>query len=358
MGVCGSRGQLNLEEQARVNRLIEDQMSEDMQESEQVVKLLLLGSGESGKSTIFKQLTLVYGEGFSDVDRSAYKEIIFQNVIANMKVLCQELDNAEWGNTVPEAIAADKLYLEDLRADSSITPEVAAHIRALWRAPATLKTYSFRARYQLTDNCKFFADKVLEIGSPGWVPTDEDVIRARARTTGIVNAQYEIEGTVFELYDVGGQRNERRKWIHCFDNVTAVLFVSAISEYDQVLYEDGKTNRLLEALDLFDQIANHRFFSDTAMILFLNKSDLFRDKITNVPLTVCFPDCTAPQEYDPASVFVREQFLSRNRTASRYVYVHITCATNTDNVRAVFNAVKDIILTASLKTLGTAALMD
>lgn len=40
------------------------------------------------------------------------------------------------------------------------------------------------------------------------------------------------------MFDVGGQRSERKKWMHCFENVTAVVFLAAISEYDQVLVED------------------------------------------------------------------------------------------------------------------------
>ena len=55
-------------------------------------------------------------------------------------------------------------------------------------------------------------------------------------------------GTVFEMYDVGGQRNERKKWIHCFEGVTAVIFVAAISEYDQKLFEDASTNRMVGLL--------------------------------------------------------------------------------------------------------------
>lgn len=58
------------------------------------------------------------------------------------------------------------------------------------------------------------------------------------------------------MYDVGGQRNERRKWIHCFDNVVAIIYVAAISEYDQVLYEDSTQNRVLEAVKLFEEICN------------------------------------------------------------------------------------------------------
>ena len=57
--------------------------------------------------------------------------------------------------------------------------------------------------------------------------------------------KYVIDNTPFEMYDVGGQRNERKKWIHCFEGVDAVIFVAAISEYDQKLFEDSTTNRMV-----------------------------------------------------------------------------------------------------------------
>jgi len=79
--------------------------------------------------------------------------------------------------------------------------------------------------------------------------------------------------------DVGGQRNERRKWIHCFDGVTAVMFVVAISEYNQVLYEDEKVNRMEEALLEFRKIVNNPSFERAGMILFLNKIDILKEKL-------------------------------------------------------------------------------
>ena len=81
------------------------------------------------------------------------------------------------------------------------------------------------------------------ISDSGYLPNLQDILRTRVRTSGIVEEKYKIDGVDFSMYDVGGQRNERKKWIHCFDNVTAVIFVAAISEYDQVLYEDTTANR-------------------------------------------------------------------------------------------------------------------
>lgn len=60
------------------------------------------------------------------------------------------------------------------------------------------------------------------------------------------------------VLDVGGQRNERKKWIHQFDDVTAIIFVVAISEYDQTLFEDEEENRIVEALSVFQDICNSR----------------------------------------------------------------------------------------------------
>ena len=114
--------------------------------------------------------------------------------------------------------------------------------------------------------------------------------------------------TIHRMFDVGGQRNERRKWIHCFDNVHAVLFVVAINEYDQMLFEDPTVNRLVESHNLFAEISNSRFFRHTAIILFLNKSDLFAKKIKISNITSAFPDYTG--ELLHTLIFVVKIFLS------------------------------------------------
>ena len=69
-----------------------------------------------------------------------------------------------------------------------------------------------------------------------------------------------------------------------------VLFVAALSDYDTVLYEDNKTNRLVESIHLFEEICNSRFFFGTSMVLFLNKSDLFKEKIKHRNITAAFPE--------------------------------------------------------------------
>ena len=92
------------------------------------------------------------------------------------------------------------------------------------------------------------------------------------------------------MFDVGGQRSERKKWIHCFEGVTAIIFCVALSGYDLVLAEDEEMNRMMESMKLFDSICNNKWFVETSIILFLNKKDLFEQKIKYSPLTTCFPE--------------------------------------------------------------------
>lgn len=94
------------------------------------------------------------------------------------------------------------------------------------------------------------------------------------------------------MFDVGGQRSERKKWIHCFEGVTAIIFCVALSGYDLVLAEDEEMNRMIESMKLFDSICNSKWFVETSIILFLNKKDLFEEKIIRSPLTICFPEYT------------------------------------------------------------------
>lgn len=60
--------------------------------------------------------------------------------------------------------------------------------------------------------------------------------------------------------------------------------------YDLVLAEDEEMNRMIESMKLFDSICNSKWFVDTSIILFLNKKDLFAEKIERSPLTICFPE--------------------------------------------------------------------
>ncbi|XP_016329011.1 guanine nucleotide-binding protein G(i) subunit alpha-1-like, partial [Sinocyclocheilus anshuiensis] len=191
------------------------------------------------------------------------------------------------------------------------------------------------------------------ISSSSYVPTQQDVLRTRVKTTGIVETHFTFKDLHFKMFDVGGQRSERKKWIHCFEGVTAIIFCVSLSDYDLVLAEDEEMNRMHESMKLFDSICNNKWFTDTSIILFLNKKDLFDDKIKRSPLTICFPEYTGSSTYEDAAAYIQCQFEDLNkRKDTKEIYSHFTCATDTKNVQFVFDAVTDVIIKNNLKDCG------
>jgi len=354
MGVCGS-SQLTPAQQAardaekQKSKQIEANLHHDHNADLKVNKLLLLGSGESGKSTLFKQMITIYGKGFSDDEKRGFVSIVWKNILEAMRTLC--LQCGQHGD-VSAANQQAKQMFSEMKGEEDLTPEMGVMIKALWKEPSIQAAYDRRSSFQLPDSAKYFFEQIEMVARKDYMPTKDDILRARVRTTGIVENNFVIDGNNFQLFDVGGQRNERKKWIHCFESVTAVLFVAAISEYDQTCFEDETTNRMTEALTLFDEISNSRWFEKTSIVLFLNKRDLFADKIKKVSLTVAFPDYHGKSEYEEAIRYITTQFEDKSRNKSKTIYTHVTCATDTSNVHAVFNAVKDIIIRQSLTEAG------
>jgi hypothetical protein len=201
---------------------------------------------------------------------------------------------------------------------------------------------------------KFIKD-IDAIAAFDYIPSLEHVLQVRVRTSGLIEEKYLIDGTEFVMYDVGGQRNERKKWIHCFDDVNAVIFVAAISEYDQVLFEENAVNRMVEAIQLFEEICNSRWFTRTDMILFLNKKDLFEEKLESLPINAVdeFKDFDGPAEdFEAGKEYFLQKFLQQNKNQEKEIFHHVTCATDSQNVEVVFNAAKEIILKTNLAGSG------
>jgi len=365
MGGFGSKNKMSKEERARrkaaqdANAAIEKQGMNDFKTDSQVIKLLLLGAGESGKSTLFKQMIQLYGQGFDKAGLEGYKDNIHGNVIQGITMLCQQtetLDPKHGCQTSGSVQSSKEIFLRAAKAQQELqlNAETAKHVAALWDDAGIKKAFvNHRSRTQIPDSAGYFFDQVLRLADEKYVPTYEDVLHCRARTTGIVETTFTIKKDQFKLMDVGGQRNERKKWIHCFEGVTAVLFVAAISEFDQVLFEDSTQNRMIEALDLFEEMCNAKWFERSSMILFLNKRDLFAEKIQKVDLSTCFSDYKDGPDQKKAEAFIQNKFLARNHKPQKMkVFVHVTTATDANNVKFTFNAVRQTIIDASLVRSG------
>lgn len=330
---------------------IKSQMEKDKEIDTNKVKLLLLGAGESGKSTIFKQMKVIYGTEHTELDKIQMIPTIYSNILQAMKVLCEQTSNLN----LMDKVEAKKEFamIKSAEENDLINVVLGDAIKALWADAGIQAVWERRNEFQIIESVKYYFDRIDVIKMQDYLPSKDDILYSRVRTSGIVTERYVIDNQEFEMYDVGGQRNERKKWIHCFDGVTAVIFVAALSEYDQNLFEDATANRMIEAIDLFADICNNSVFSNSAMILFLNKVDLFDEKIKKKNIKDFFPDFNGVAgDSKSGQDFFMKKFEAVNKNKARTIYSYPTCATDTKNVSRIFNTCKEIIINNNLQDSG------
>ncbi|KAG5244055.1 hypothetical protein OIU76_009076 [Salix suchowensis] len=308
---------------------IERRIEQETKAEKHIQKLLLLGAGDSGKSTIFKQIKLLFQSGFDEAELKSYIPVIHANVYQTIKILHDgskelaqnETDSLKYVISNENKDIGKKLSeIGGFLDHPPLTKELALEIETLWRDAAVQETYACGNKLQVPDCTPYFMDNLQRLSDPNYIPTKDDVLYARVRTTGVVEIQFspvgenKKSGEVYRLFDVGGQRNERRKWIHLFEGVTAVIFCAAISEYDQTLFEDENKNRMIETKELFEWVLKQPCFEKTSFMLFLNKFDIFEKKVLKAPLNVCEwfkdyqPVSAGKQEIEHAYEFVKKKF--------------------------------------------------
>ncbi|KAJ3440817.1 guanine nucleotide-binding protein g(o) subunit alpha [Anaeramoeba flamelloides] len=315
------------------------------------LKINLESAGESGKSTIAKQMKLIHGNGFTKQERKKYQRLIEKNYIYYIQTLIEASKESNIENFDSELLDIVK-EVEALEIDRKMTKDLAEKIQKVWESENLQKIYDRFESYHLPESTEYFFNKIEDFAKEDYLPTDEDIFKSRNQTTGVTQIEFQSSGQNFTIIDVGGQRNERRKWINHFENVTAVLFVTSLSEYNQVLFEDEEVNRMNESLELFFEQCNSRWFNDVDFILFLNKMDLFEKKISAFPLKELFSEYDGGDDLDNAKEFIKQKFLEQSKNKRKTIYTHFTTATDTKMVKNVFNIIRDIILNKTLPEIG------
>jgi guanine nucleotide-binding protein G(i) subunit alpha len=153
------------------------------------------------------------------------------------------------------------------------------------------------------------------------------------------------------LFDLGGQRSGRGKWIHCFENVPLIIFVVDLACYDQVLLEESSQNTMMESLMFFNTVVNSRWFMRTSVILLLTNIDLFRSKLARSPLTNYFPDYSGGNDVNRAAKYILWRFNQVNR-AHLNLYPHLVEVTDAANLRLVFATIKESLIQSLLRDCG------
>ncbi|KAI7791359.1 guanine nucleotide-binding protein subunit alpha-11-like isoform X2 [Triplophysa rosa] len=340
-----------------ISKDIKRMLAEQKKRERSEIKVILLGTGESGKTTFMKQMRIIHGKGFSEDERRGYTKLVFQNIFTALRAMTQAMSTLKipYVNSQNETYAQLFQLLEDtdIHRIMQIQKGHVDAIRQLWVDKGIQFCYQRRREYQLLDSTTYFIKNLDRISAEGYVPTDQDVLQVRFPTLGITDHCFHLEKITLRIVDVGGQRGERKKWIHCFENVTSVIFLASLSEYDQRLEETNKDNRMQESLSLFYTTIHSKWFCNSSVILFLNKEDILAEKIQISDLRTYYPEFTGKRrDAQDAKKFIKELYrheaVCRETNNTKSIYCHFTCATDTNNIRNVFNDVKDTVLMNSI----------
>ncbi|KAJ7712852.1 G-protein alpha subunit [Mycena metata] len=351
---------------------IDRNIREDSKRFRKEHKILVLGPSDSGKSTIVKQMQIVHQAGYNERERAEYRTTIYKNVLDCVETLArvvgrvgvESLPEKVWEHAEVLLMTLSAPSGDDAESNAEMeTESVESWITAIDSvdvgadpAPFTDAERTVEMDRESVDSGSWitasdFLSSIHRIADPAYVPNEEDILHARTQTRAIMETRFLMGDLAIRLFDVGGLRSERKKWIHCFESVTSIIFCAALSDYDQMLKEDRRVNRMRESLYLFESVINSRWFLRTSVILFFTKIDLFKEKLPRIPLERYFPEYSGGNDLQKAVKYLLWKFMQENR-ARLPVYPHVTKATNTTHFRLVYAVVKETIQRNALNNVG------
>ncbi|XXQ39816.1 G-protein alpha subunit [Plasmodiophora brassicae] len=330
---------------------------------------LFLGIGESGKSTFYKQLRLLHGVQFELPELVQFRDSVHTMIINDVCRLVTAASDVSVVSKIKEPVLPMHPSTEEAKyfvsqwlfgsKPSVVTDEIANTVYTLWTDPAIQQVYKYRNEFHLGSHAQHFLDKIATIAKPSWLPTETDIVRLRNRTTGIQDQRITMNGSVIRIVDVGGQRSERRKWISQFSSATAIMYVVALSEYNQLCSEDNRSPRMAESLRVFEEVCSAPLLVKAGIVVFFNKCDQFREKLEVVPFKHYAVDYEGDGSYESACQYMMAQYKNTAERVfqamslqPRVVHFYFTTAIDKDNVAKVFSSVHSILLSNKLANHG------
>ncbi|KAI6045255.1 G-protein alpha subunit-domain-containing protein [Pisolithus marmoratus] len=255
---------------------------------------------------------------------------------------------------------ADMINWTDPDDPGVVMHACAEDMKRLWSDPI-IKRLMEVEKMRPEDMAGFFLDDLDRVTSLRYVPSDDDVLRARIKTVGVSEHRFSVRtgplGSAmshdWRVFDVGGQRSLIAAWVPYFDDINAIIFLAPISCFDQVLQEDSSVNRLADSFLLWKTIVSHPLLKKAYLILFLNKCDILRVKLeSGIRLGNYITSYgNRPNDFESASIYLKKKFvtLMREHTSDRSFYCHFTSVTDMKSTSLILQNVQDVIVHDNLK---------
>ena len=307
--------------------------------------ILLLGSAAGGKSTFYKALYILYNSSWhsligTDCDNSPNYPYTRRILVTGLMLLIRkasqlyEQDNAKYSNcfmdleqneTLTEKIKYlskyDDAHCQSFNGDIDYDAlgKLSKIMDRIWNLSQIQYVYNLRYDPLIFNsfwsNFDYWMDRTQDVMSEDYQQTDEDRLRLRIRTSGHSIGCYlnPVSNKEYRIYDVGGSRLERSKWIHFRDKPKdAIIFVIALDHYYQKVFEDESVYALKESLDVWDSInAPNSIFKDVPMFVLLNKTDVFKESLKHQTLKCCFGDEYKGRNYDDSVTVCNPKVIQR-----------------------------------------------
>jgi len=329
-----------------------------------VLRVLTLGISGSGKTTFAKQMKIITLGGFAEDEKQTHKEILLQNILIGIQELVKQAEKLEY--PVEGENRKHCRFFTQLRViETDWNEKIGEKVKVLWNDSAIQKTWKAAPGYQLQMvHLDYLMDNLDRISKPDYIPSNEDMLRARQRTTGEQTTSFIIEKNGWDLIDVGGQKPERVKWesiITSKESVNAIIFFAALDEFNMISAEEPNKTKMEVSMQVFQDVLNSEAVRERpyiTLLLFLNKIDLLENKLKNEEdrkkFHELFPEYNEIEGLDglnSACESVKNQFTSPFKE-SHQIHTHYICALNTTLMEDVFKAVRQTIFDNRLSCSG------
>ena len=321
-------------------------------------KILILGTSNSGKSTLYRQMQIINTAGFSQAERKSYKKIIIDNITNCIHALIEkaEVVLSSYSSDIADCIKEFRLLASGDRWRLSNDEEnrMLQLSQQMWELPVIKEMFlDYQSELECPESVAFLLNDIDDIARKDSLPNNQQILHCRLKTTGVRSLKFVYENSFVQIIDVGGQRSERRKWMHFFDDIEVLLFCVSLNEYDTALKEDPDTTSMEESLEVFKSVINSVWFKSKTVVLFLNKVDLLEKKVETANIRDHYADFNGdPHDFADVTEFLKKKYLDCDRQENRNIFSFTTCATDTENIARVSRVCFDSVLNRHLVLTG------
>ena len=296
------------------------------------------GPGESGKTTFVLHLKLLLSEGIDESDRNDTKFSIKSNLIEAEKLLIEEGQNMNVGFSDNESF--EIITNTDSSDENSLTSEILDAVKEVWEDDQIQELYSITNSSRMPDNIDYFFDKVDDVFDDDYTPTDEDVLKTRRKTIGIIRNTIQMSNKEALLIDLGGQMSERGKYKSITEEVDALIYTISLCDYDRIMYENDKKSRKDDQVDLFDYFLENEKYTNKPVFLICNKTDQFEKKIKNSSFRAAYPDFSGDEtDVNDCINYYIEIFKEKAKMKGVKFASFAISAVNPDDVKSAMKAI-------------------